>query len=113
VTNSTPELDGFESLRPDATAMEKAAHRIIGKLRAEGLLHDEHDLIAQTIVELSRAVGISAQSGKAAGMAMAAKELREFMTLLPAAEDDDLTRELRAIEAESERARAAAAKATK
>lgn len=111
MTNSTPQLPGFDDVRPDQTAMEKAAHRVLDKLADDGLLTSEHDLIKQTIVDLSRAVGISAQNGKAAGMAMAAKELREFMALLPKLEDDEWSQELRKIEAEAQAQRDAAAKA--
>lgn len=111
--NTTPELPGFEDLRPDATAMEKAAHKLLKKLRDDGLLNDEHVLIEATIIDLSRAVGMSAQSGKAAGMAMAAKELREFMALLPKLEDDEWSQELRRIEAEAQADRDAKARAAK
>lgn len=86
--DTQPELPGLGTIRPDADRLEKAARALLEQLREKGLIQAEHVLLEQIILDLSRAVGISAQSGKAAGMAMAAKELREYLALLPKANDD-------------------------
>ena len=88
MTDLQPELDGLGDVRPDATKLETAAHQMLQQLHQDGVIDDSHVLIEQVIVDLARAVGISAQQGKAAGMAMAAKELREYLLLLPKTGDD-------------------------
>lgn len=88
MTDTQPELPGLGNIRPDADRLERAAMSLLEQLRAKDLIQPEHVLLEQIILDLSRAVGISAQSGKAAGMAMAAKELREYLALLPKANDD-------------------------
>lgn len=97
MTESQPTLPGLDSPRPDATPMEQAARDTITRLRDEGRLTDQHQVPAQLVIDLARAVGISAEAGKAAGMAMAARELREALLLLPQTVNDEfgnLQREL-------------------
>lgn len=84
-----PMLAGLEPPTHPMTEIEKVARSAIDKLRAEGRLLDHHELAAQAVIDLARGVGEGARSGKSAGMAMAAKELREFMLLLPQTINDE------------------------
>ncbi|HEY4267097.1 MAG TPA: hypothetical protein VGM94_02785 [Galbitalea sp.] len=89
MSDPAPMLPGFEDLQPGETRMELAARRQIAKLREDGRLTDEHIIVEQMILDLSRAVGISAQKGRAAGVALAARELREAIALLPKTMSDE------------------------
>lgn len=66
------------------SAIEVAAVRHIEFLHSRGLLGPEHGLTAQLILDLSRSVGMGARAGKAAGVALAARQLMDAMALLPA-----------------------------
>jgi len=103
-------LAGLEGLRSDMTPMELAAKQQLDQLRAEGRLTDQHVIVEQLILALARGVGESAARGRAAGVALAARELREAIALLPQSVNDefaDLAAQLTAANAE---ARANAAK---
>jgi hypothetical protein len=63
--------------------MEKAAAKQLESLRGEGLLNASHGMLEQLIMDLARAVGHSAAAGRGSALAMASKELREAMFLLP------------------------------
>lgn len=64
-------------------SMLKAAKGYIAQLDSEGLLDPTDVLTVQLVLSLSEAIGEAAKKGRAAGMANAAKELREAMELLP------------------------------
>lgn len=70
--------------------LEKAANEYISELEKQGLIKPVHALTVQLVKDLARAAGISARDGKASGMAMATKELREAMALLPSGGSDAL-----------------------
>jgi hypothetical protein len=89
MTDQQPALPGLDQISNADTLMEQAAGTLIKKLRDDGRLTDEHVLVCQLILDLSRAVGMSARAGKAAGMAMAARELREAIALLPKTVNDE------------------------
>lgn len=90
MTETQPTLPGMAPGRPDRTATEVAAQSILDRLRNEGQLKAEHALIAQLVLDLARAVGISADKGRASGVALAARELREAIALLPKSSADAL-----------------------
>lgn len=68
--------------------LEKAAITYIDELEKQGLIKPVHALTVQLVKDLARAAGMSARDGKASGMAMATKELREAMALLPSGGSD-------------------------
>lgn len=76
-------LPGLSIPEPEKTAMEKAAQTYIDSLRESQLLQPHHVLTEQLILELARAIGLSAVKGRAAGMALASKQLMEAMESLP------------------------------
>lgn len=84
----SPFLPGMEALSPAPTAMETAARVMLAHLNEQGLLGPQHALQVQLVMDLARAIGISAQKGRAAGMALASRELREAFALLPQSTDD-------------------------
>lgn len=63
--------------------MELAAQKFIKVLHDNGLLKAEHVLSVQLVLDLSRSIGLSAEKGRASGMALASRELREVMAALP------------------------------
>ena len=65
-----------------------AAARHLDYLRKAGLLSAEHELTGQLVLDLARVVGISTHSGKAAGAAMAARQLLDAIATLPAHEPE-------------------------
>lgn len=87
--DSDPFLPGLEPPEAGATRLERAAHEQIQHLRDAGLLTSDHAIAVQLVLDLSRAIGISARNGRASAMALAAKELREALALLPTATNDD------------------------
>lgn len=84
-----PFLPGMASLEPAATPMERAARLQIASLRDRGMLTADHAIVVQLVLDLARAIGLSAGKGRASALAMAAKELREAVALLPGDGADD------------------------
>jgi hypothetical protein len=81
-------LPGLEPPTPPAestepTRMELAAAKLLEQLRADGLLKAEHVLAEALILELCRAIGGSGAKGRASAVALASRELREALALLP------------------------------
>lgn len=89
MTDRTPPLDGLGDIRADQTPMEAAARRQLAQLRADGKLTDQHIIVEQLVLDLARAIGESAAKGRAAGVALAARELREALELLPHTVNDE------------------------
>lgn len=83
MTDEQPTLPGLEPVRAGSSAIERAAHRQLTALQARGLLRDDHAIVVALIGELASVVGQSATRGRGSAVAMAAKELREAMALLP------------------------------
>lgn len=79
MTEAAPTLPGLERLRTsDATSprLELLAVAYVAQLEADGQLADPADaLVAAMVVDLARALGMSARTGKAAGAAMAGRQL--------------------------------------
>lgn len=65
-------------------ALQVAAEIHIAKLKGEGLLTEDKYVPAQLALELARVCGIASAKGRASAVAMASKELRETLALLPA-----------------------------
>lgn len=63
--------------------LEDAALATIAALDRAGALQDTDALTIQLVLELSRAVGAGVRNGRASAAAMAAKELRELIGMLP------------------------------
>jgi hypothetical protein len=72
-------LPGMEPETTHTGYAEAAARRTIAALHSEGLVQERHAVICAVIVQCARAVDAS---GKAYGVAQAAKELREAFALL-------------------------------
>lgn len=70
-------------------ALQVAAEKYVSFLQDEGLLTEAHVLTVQLVLDLARACGLSASKGRASGMALASKELREALELLPKPEATD------------------------
>lgn len=83
-----PFLPGMSDVAPALTGMERAARVMLGRLDAQNLLDDGHALTVQLILDLSAVIGRAALKGQAAGMALASRELREAIALLPTAGND-------------------------
>lgn len=98
--------------RGGVTELERAARRSLAALDSAGLLQENHAVLMQLVLDLARAVGLGAASGRASAAAMAAAQLREAWAMLPTLdmdtgsgdEWDKLAMELRA-QADAERAR--------
>lgn len=76
-------LDGeFEASSLD-NSMLRASKALIRELNDQKLLGPEHVLTVELVLSLSKAIGDAAIKGRASGMALASKELREAMALLP------------------------------
>jgi hypothetical protein len=88
MTDAQPELTGLERLQPGATPMEKAAASQLDHLRGAGLLGPHTAMLEQLILDLARVIGLAAVKGRSAGMAMAARELREAIEQLPKGQVD-------------------------
>lgn len=84
-----PGLDSTVQPAGGVSAMERAAGATLTELRDAGLLRPEHALHVQLVMELARAVGTGARSGRASAVAMAAKQLTETMALLPMPDPED------------------------
>lgn len=66
-----------------APALERLALGYVAELNAGAQLADPADqLIAAMVVDLARAVGLSARAGKAAGAAMAGRQLLDAIAAL-------------------------------
>lgn len=80
-----PTLPGMEPLSPHATPLETAAHAQLAYLEAEGLLGPHHALTVALVRQAAQVCGAAAMAGRGSAFALAAKELREAMALLPEA----------------------------
>lgn len=68
-----------------APALERLALGYVARLQDDGRLAEPADqLIAAMVVDLARAVGMSARAGKAAGAAMAGRQLLDAIEALRA-----------------------------
>lgn len=83
-----PPLPGLDAVDIPASPAETAAHRLLTWYNAQGLLTEQHVLLCQMILDLARAMGISATKGRAAGTALAAKQLLDALDRLPAGGDE-------------------------
>jgi len=102
MTESQPFLPGMAPLDPGPTPLERAARIQIQKLADDGLLNENHAIAVQLVLDLSRAIGVSATRGRASAMALAAKELREALALLPANDTDEFSTLMAQLAATSE-----------
>lgn len=89
--DSQPFLPGMAPLDPGPSPLEQAARIQIKNLADRNLLNDDHAIAVQLVLDLARAIGVSATRGRASAMALAAKELREALALLPADTDDEFS----------------------
>lgn len=88
-------LEVGSRLRP-VTAMEREAIAHIQALADAGRLRTGDRLLVALVLDLSRTIGMGAATGKAAGVAMAARQLLDAMERLPTftdPEDDNEWRE--------------------
>ena len=85
------ELDlGLAPAQESDSAMVRAARRTIDALADAGRLTASSAILVQLLLELAEAIDKGRRSGRASAVAMAARELRETMTLLdPPPEDGD------------------------
>lgn len=109
-----PTLPGMEPLTPHASSLERAARAQLDYLDEQHLLGPQHALVVSLVREAAKVAGAAAQGGKGAAFALASKELREALSLLPQAagpEDpwDRLQRELAETTAATDREQRSAA----
>lgn len=100
MTQTQPPLPGMADLAPAETPLEVAARLQIEDLRSRGLLDQSHAITVQLVLDLARVVGLSAAKGKAAGAALAARQLQDAVAALPSARADSfeqLSSKLRAV----------------
>lgn len=86
-----PTLPGLElpaARSGPVTQLESEARAHIDALRAAGRLNEGHRLLVALVLDLARTVGIGAVTGKAAGVAMASRQLLDAMAQLPALVDE-------------------------
>ena len=79
----TPIFPGMEPPGTSGNGMAQAASDLIDLLREQQLLEAHHVLTVQLVRDLATAIGAAALKGQAAAMALASRELREAMALLP------------------------------
>lgn len=91
MTETQPFLPGMAPLDAGPTPLEQAARIQLQKLADDGLLNDNHAIAVQLVLDLARAIGVSATRGRASAMALASKELREALALLPAHDTDEFS----------------------
>lgn len=65
------------------TPMQRAAEAQLTNLREAGLLTPRHAIIVELVRELSTVIGAASRNGRGSALAMAAKELREALAMLP------------------------------
>lgn len=114
MTDPQPTLPGLEPLTPHASSLERAAAAQLAYLEGQRLLGPQHALVVSLVREAAKVAGAAAQGGKGAAFALASKELREALALLPVAagpEDpwDRLQRELAETSAATDQAQRSAA----
>lgn len=68
-------LPGLGEPAGTAGPLELAAHRTLAALEADGLLTEQHALIAQLILDLARVATLSVRTGKASAAALAGAQL--------------------------------------
>lgn len=93
--NEQPTFPGLEVGVPNdaprtvtESPMLSAARMTLTELREQGLLRREHGAIVQLTLELAQAVAAGVRSGRASAVALAARELRETIAMLPIPDDD-------------------------
>lgn len=84
---STPVLPGLGGAGTPSNRLGQAATELIQTLRDQQLIEPHHVLTIQLVEDLAVVAGKAAAKGQAAAMAMATKELREAMALLPVPAD--------------------------
>lgn len=96
----TPVLPGLELPTTLVAPLDAAVRRTFAALAAEGLLEDRHAALMQLCLDLADSVANAKVSRRATAVALAARELRETLAMLPEPEvtvDDgwaELTRAL-------------------
>ncbi|MBF0808518.1 hypothetical protein E4U03_07835 [Rothia nasimurium] len=65
------------------SSLRLAAEAHIQKIKDEDLLTEETYLIAQLTLDLAQVCGVAVAKGSASAVAMASKELRETLAMLP------------------------------
>lgn len=86
-----PTLPGLElptARSGPMTQLETEARAHIEALRDAGRLGAGHRLLVALVLDLARTVGIGSSTGKAAGVAMASRQLLDAMAQLPALEPE-------------------------
>lgn len=73
----------LDSLRTIQTPIEREAVAQLEALNRAGVLNEGHRLVVALILDLCRTIGIGAATGRAAGTAMAARQLLDAMDKLP------------------------------
>lgn len=76
-------LEGLDPASDPSTPMEKAVERQIEWLTGQGKLDESHTIVVALIRELADVIGKSAGRGRGSSVALASKELREALLLLP------------------------------
>lgn len=80
-----PTLPGMEPLSPHASPLETAAHAQLAYLGEQNLLGPQHALTVALVRQAAQVCGAAAMAGRGSAFALASKELREAMALLPTA----------------------------
>ena len=103
MSETAPTLPGMDGAGTSPNMMQRAAAEYIQALRDRDLIKGHHVLTVQLVLDLAAAVGKASAKGQAAAMAMASKELREAMELLPVpvSNDDPFTAFLNELKEES------------
>ncbi len=79
-----PALPGIDPPRGPSSPLEKAVDRTLTALAASGLLEERHAGICELCRVMAQTVSIGVASRRSSGAALAAKELREALAMLPA-----------------------------
>jgi hypothetical protein len=82
-----PTLPGLDAPAADAGRLELAVRSTIAAVDAAGLLRPRDAATCELALTLARTVAIGVASRRSTGAAMAARELRETLELLPADPD--------------------------
>lgn len=78
-----PALPGIDPPAAPQSDLEKAVDRTLRELYTSGLITERHAGIAELCRVMARTVSIGVQSRRSSGAALAAKELREALAMLP------------------------------
>lgn len=100
--DTQPFLPGMAPLDAGPSPLEQAARLQIKHMRDRNLLTHEHAIAVQLVLDLARAIGVSATRGRASAMALAARELREALLLLPAGDTDEFAELMKQLESQND-----------